>query len=82
MIEPKSIQDIAGNESEQPKVKQETLHDVLLAHEKEMIEAALAQNQGRISGPGGAATKLGIPDSTLEAKIKCMGIDKFRFYSR
>jgi PAS domain S-box-containing protein len=58
------------------------LSDVLLAHEKEVIEAALAQSHGRISGPTGAATKLGIPDSTLEAKIKRLGIDKYRFKSQ
>lgn len=57
------------------------LNAALLAHEKEVIEAALAQSHGRISGPAGAATKLGIPDSTLEAKIKRLGIDKHRFKS-
>ena len=58
------------------------LSDVLLAHEKEVIEAALAQSHGRISGPAGAAAKLGVPDSTLEAKIKRLGIDKYRFKSQ
>ena len=57
------------------------LSGVLLAHEKEVIEAALTQSRGRISGPAGAATRLGIPDSTLEAKIKRLGIDKYRFKS-
>jgi formate hydrogenlyase transcriptional activator len=59
-----------------------TLNGVLQAHEKEVIEVALAQSHGRISGPAGAAAKLGIPDSTLEAKIKRLGIDKYRFKSR
>ena len=58
------------------------LNGVLLAHEKEVIEAALAQSHGRISGPAGAAIKLGVPDSTLEAKIKRLGIDKYRFKSQ
>jgi formate hydrogenlyase transcriptional activator len=58
------------------------LNGVLQAHEKEVIEGALAQSRGRISGPAGAAAKLGIPDSTLEAKIKRLGIDKYRFKSR
>jgi len=58
------------------------LNGVLVAHEKEVIEAALTQSHGRISGPEGAATKLGIPDSTLEAKIKRLGIDKYRFKSK
>jgi formate hydrogenlyase transcriptional activator len=58
------------------------LSGALLAHEKDAIEAALAACQGRISGPGGTAAKLGIPASTLEWKIKRLGIDKHRFRSR
>ena len=42
-----------------------------------MIEAALAESQGRISGPSGAAAKLGIPRQTLESKIRRLGIDKY-----
>ena len=55
---------------------------LLLAHEKEVIEAELAQTHGRTSRPAGAATKLGIPDSTLETKIQRLGIDKYRFKSK
>jgi formate hydrogenlyase transcriptional activator len=58
------------------------LNGVLHAHEKEVIEAALAEAHGRISGATGAAAKLGIPGSTLEAKIKRLGIDKYRFKSQ
>jgi len=58
------------------------LNGVLLAHEKEVIEAALAESRGRISGPAGAAASLGVPDSTLEAKIRRLGIDKYRFKSK
>jgi transcriptional regulator with GAF, ATPase, and Fis domain len=47
--------------------------------EKEMIEAALADARGRVSGPTGAAAKLGIPPSTLESKIKVLKINKHRF---
>jgi formate hydrogenlyase transcriptional activator len=57
------------------------LTDALMTHEKEAIEAALVQCHGRISGPTGAAAKLGIPDSTLDAKIKRLGIDRYRFKS-
>jgi hypothetical protein len=35
-------------------------------HEKEIIENALREAEGLISGPTGAATKLGIPRQTLE----------------
>ena len=47
--------------------------------EKKAIEAALADTQGRVSGPSGAAAKLGIPASTLDSKIKALKIDKHRF---
>jgi len=43
------------------------------------IEAALAECQGRVSGPHGAAAKLGIPRQTLDSKILNFGIDKRRF---
>jgi len=55
------------------------LNGVLHSQEKEIIEAALTESQGRISGPAGAAAKLAVPAQTLEAKIKRLGIDKFRF---
>ena len=50
---------------------------VLADREVEMIEAALAESHGRISGPAGAAARLGIPRQTLESKIKRLGIDKY-----
>ncbi len=49
--------------------------------EREMIEAALADSQGRIAGPAGAAAKLRIPRQTLESKIASLGINKHRFQS-
>jgi len=55
------------------------LNSALQRQEREMIEAALAETRGRVSGPGGAATKLGLPRPTLDAKIKRLGIDKYRF---
>ena len=44
-----------------------------------MIEVALKDTRGRVSGPTAAAAKLGIPRSTLESKIKSLKIDKDRF---
>jgi DNA-binding NtrC family response regulator len=44
-----------------------------------MIEAALRESGGRVSGPSGAAAKLGIPGSTLYSKIGSLRIDKHRF---
>src|SRR5216684_799736 len=51
----------------------------LIDHEKEMIETALREAEGLISGPTGAATKLGIPRQTLESKIRKLGINRHRF---
>jgi transcriptional regulator with GAF, ATPase, and Fis domain len=51
----------------------------LVAQEREMIESALAESNGRVSGPRGAAAKLGIPQSTLDSKIKALKINKQRF---
>jgi formate hydrogenlyase transcriptional activator len=56
-----------------------TLGGALVRQEKEMIEAALAECQGRISGPAGAAAKLGLPARTLDSKIKRLKINKYRF---
>ena len=47
--------------------------------EKEAIETALMECKSRVSGPFGAASQLGLPSSTLESKIKALGIDKRRF---
>jgi PAS domain S-box-containing protein len=47
--------------------------------EHEIIEAALAQTRGRVSGPSGAAAKLGIPPSTLEDRIRALKINKQQF---
>ena len=51
----------------------------LVSQTKEMIEAALAESGGRVSGPSGAAAKLGMPASTLESKIKSLKINKYLF---
>jgi DNA-binding NtrC family response regulator len=51
------------------------LSQKLAAQEKEMIEAALRESGGRVSG---AATKLGIHRSTLESKIASLKVNKYR----
>ena len=55
------------------------LSEQLVIHEKDMIEAALAEASGQVSGPSGAAAKLGVPPSTLESKIRSLKIRKHRF---
>ena len=51
----------------------------LALQEKAVIEAALLECGGRVSGSSGAAVRLGMPGSTLESKIKALRIDKYRF---
>jgi DNA-binding NtrC family response regulator len=69
-----SRQSVASEPKGQPELSQK-----LAAQEKEMIEAALRESGGRVSGPLGAAAKLGMPGSTLESKIKSLKINKNRF---
>ena len=66
-------------EPAQKPVRARALDIALGTHEKEMIEAALAECQGRISGAAGAAVKLGLPARTLDSKIKRLKINKFQF---
>jgi formate hydrogenlyase transcriptional activator len=51
----------------------------LMDHEKEVIENALREAEGLVSGPTGAATRLGIPRQTLESKIRKLGINRHHF---
>jgi PAS domain S-box-containing protein len=55
------------------------LNEELSHRQKEIIEAALAECGGRVAGPSGAAAKLGIPASTLESKIRALGIRKSQY---
>ena len=48
--------------------------------ERSLIESALRASNGRVSGPTGAAAKLGIPRQTLESKMASLGITKNRFH--
>jgi transcriptional regulator with GAF, ATPase, and Fis domain len=51
-------------------------------NERKIIETALAKSRGRVSGPNGAAAKLGIPSSTLYHTIKALKIEKKSFKFR
>ena len=55
------------------------LQPSLINQERKLIEAALAEARGRVSGPEGAARKLGVPRSTLEYRIQSLRIDKYRY---
>ena len=51
----------------------------LAERERAMIENALREAEGLISGPAGAAAKLGVPRRTLQSKIRKLGINRHRF---
>ena len=51
-------------------------------YEKAIIEEALRASGGQVFGPGGAAARLRIPRSTLEARIRALRINKSRFRPR
>jgi len=55
------------------------LQPSLMNQERELIETALAETRGRISGPDGAARRLGVPRTTLESKIKSLRINKYQY---
>jgi hypothetical protein len=57
------------------------LRPSLSNHQREIIEAALAETHGLVAGPHGAAAKLGVPRTTLESKIRSLHIDKNRYRS-
>ena len=50
--------------------------------ERQQIEEALTASRGRVYGDGGAAEALGVPPSTLESRIRRLGIDKLAFRRR
>ena len=50
--------------------------------ERRRIEDALAASRGKVSGPRGAAEVLGVPASTVESRIRRLGIDKRAFRRR
>ena len=68
-----------GSKASRRRERRRSLSESLVKLEKETIEAALTECKGRVYGPLGAATKLGIPPSTLGSKIKSLKIDKRRF---
>jgi formate hydrogenlyase transcriptional activator len=55
------------------------LQPILVEQEREFIEAALGESRGRISGPDGAARRLGVPRTTLDSKIKSLRINKYQY---
>ena len=50
--------------------------------QRAQIESVLKETQGRVSGPDGAAVRLGVPASTLESRIRALKINKHQFRAR
>jgi PAS domain S-box-containing protein len=67
--------------SAEPHPSRPLAHEIT-AQEKEFIESALAECKGRVSGPSGAAARLGMPPSTLDSKIRALKIDKRQYQAR
>jgi transcriptional regulator with GAF, ATPase, and Fis domain len=51
----------------------------LAEHEREYVEQVLEHVDGRVYGEGGAAEILGLPPTTLQSRLRKLGIDKSRF---
>jgi PAS domain S-box-containing protein len=68
-----------GASSQAAEVETSPVLNVERRTEREIIETALAETRGRVSGPSGAAVKLGMPPSTLEDRIKALKIHKQQF---
>ena len=66
-------------ENSQPQGPAGSLATKIQAQEREFIEKALAETEGRVSGASGAAAKLGISPSALEYKIRLLKINKHQF---
>ena len=56
-----------------------SLNHAIESSERRLIEQALEDSNGRVFGPTGAATRLGIPSSTLESKIRRFRINKHQY---
>jgi formate hydrogenlyase transcriptional activator len=68
-----------GTESPRVAPRRATLGSDIAGREKAMIENALREVSGRVSGAKGAAEVLGMPRQTLESKMKRLGIVPHRF---
>jgi len=62
-----------------PQQPEPTDADEDVSRERQIIEDALAGSRGRVSGPNGAAARLQVPPSTLEYRVKKLGIRKSHF---
>jgi formate hydrogenlyase transcriptional activator len=68
-----------SHDTDQTVPASQPLVQMLATQEKALIEIALAETRGQVSGPTGAAAKLSMRPSTLESKIRTLKINKHRF---
>jgi formate hydrogenlyase transcriptional activator len=68
-----------SRDPDQTVLTSQPLVQMLATQEKALIETALAETRGQVSGPTGAAAKLSMRPSTLESKIRSLKINKHRF---
>lgn len=61
-----------------PLSESRTLDAELNALQHQEIVRVLEETRGRIYGPHGAAARLGLKPSTLQARMKRLGIDRMR----
>lgn len=65
--------------TEQPETKHLEETTTLAESEKHCIERALTRTKGLVGGPGGAAEILDVPKSTLQYRIKKLGLNPHDF---
>lgn len=70
---------VSSNEGATSTTSSASLPDGDSGYERRVIEDALRASRGRVSGPKGAAVRLNLPPSTLDAMIKRLKIQKNRF---
>ena len=51
----------------------------LTSDRKAQIEAVLRETRGKVYGPHGAASRLGLPATTLDSQLRVLGINKHQF---
>jgi len=69
---------VVGLAWKHPRAARRTLDEQLIGEETKLIEAALAESGGKVSGASGAAVRLGMPATTLYSKIQSLKIDRRR----
>ena len=70
------VESVTSSEQEEEEDDAGPTNPTLQAAERETILRALRDAKGVIGGPGGAAERLGLKRTTLNSKIKKLGIER------